>query len=254
MNDKRKIVASCSFGKDSLAAIIAAEEHGQHIDEAIYCKIMFNETISAELPEHEEFIYTKAIPLLENRYGIKTITVHPERTYCDQFYAKYKKGKKIGQIYGFPMRRGAWCNSMLKVGPISKLQNSMGGHIAVIGIAADEIERIDRKTENNKILPLVEYGITEADAFQICKEAGCLSPAYREGRKRLGCWFCHNQRIKELKRLRREHPELWKELLKLDKVSPCRFTQRSSVSQFERRFSYEDAQMTIFDFIKKESK
>lgn len=214
---------------------------------------MFNEKISAELPEHEEFIYTKAIPLLESRYGIKTITVQPKRSYCDQFYATYKKGKRVGQIYGFPMRQGAWCNSMLKVGPISKMQNSIGQHTAVVGIAADETERIDRKTENKRLLPLVEYGITEADAFQICEKAGCLSPAYRDGRTRLGCWFCHNQRIKELKRLRKEHPELWKELLKLDEVSPCRFTQRSSVRQFEERFSYEDAQLTIFDFAREET-
>lgn len=33
--DDKKLVASCSFGKDSLAAIIVAEEHGFHIDEAV---------------------------------------------------------------------------------------------------------------------------------------------------------------------------------------------------------------------------
>lgn len=49
-------VASCSFGKDSLAAIVAAERAGVHIDEAIYCRIMFDRETSAELPEHEEFI------------------------------------------------------------------------------------------------------------------------------------------------------------------------------------------------------
>ena len=50
-------VASCSFGKDSLAAIIVAEQHGLHIDRAVYCRIMFDDTTSAELPEHEEFIH-----------------------------------------------------------------------------------------------------------------------------------------------------------------------------------------------------
>lgn len=64
-------VASCSFGKDSLAAIVAAERAGVHIDEAVYCRIMFDRETSAELPEHEEFIHCTAIPLLKSRYGDK---------------------------------------------------------------------------------------------------------------------------------------------------------------------------------------
>lgn len=115
-----KKVASCSFGKDSLAAIIVSEEHGVHIDEAIYCRIMFDDQISAELPEHEEFIHEVAIPTLEKRYGIKTTIVQAEETYCSRFFTRYQKGGKIGQIYGFPMRRGAWCNSHLKIRPIGK--------------------------------------------------------------------------------------------------------------------------------------
>ena len=40
-----KKIASCSFGKDSLAAIIVSEENGIHIDEAVYCRIMFDNEI-----------------------------------------------------------------------------------------------------------------------------------------------------------------------------------------------------------------
>lgn len=249
MSDEKKI-ASCSFGKDSLAAIIVSEENGVHVDEALYCRIMFNDKISAELPEHEEFIHETAIPLLESRYGIKTSIVQAKDSYCDVFYKKYQTGGKIGQIYGFPMRCGAWCNSNLKVGPIRKWQNQVGEYTAIVGIAADEPKRINRKTENNNFLPLVKYGVTEAAAFDICKKGGgLLSPAYTKGRTRLGCWFCHNQRIKELRRLRKEHPELWEELLALDAVSPCRFTQRATVRDLDERFASEDMQLTIFDFL-----
>ena len=135
--DGKKLIASCSFGKDSLAAIIAAEEHGLHIDEAVYCRIMFDEKISAELPEHEEFIHTKAIPLLRERYGIKTTIVQAAETYCSRFFTVYKdRSKKKGEIYGFPMRQGAWCNSHLKVRPINKWQKAAGEYTAVVGIAA----------------------------------------------------------------------------------------------------------------------
>ena len=248
MNEEKKI-ASCSFGKDSLAAIIVSEENGIYVDEAIYCRIMFDDEITAELPEHEEFIHEKAIPLLKSRYGIKTTIVQAEFSYCDNFYRKFKKGGKVGRIYGFPMRCGAWCNSHLKVGPIRKWQKQAGKYTAIVGIAADEPKRIERKTENNNFLPLVKYGVTEADAFRVCKKEGFLSPAYNGGRARLGCWFCHNQRINELRRLRKEHPELWQKLLELDEVSPCRFTQRSTVKEFDARFAGEEAQLTLFDFI-----
>ena len=214
---------------------------------------MFDEEISAELPEHEEFIHTKAIPLLRERYGIKTTIVQATETYCSRFFTVYKdRSKKKGQIYGFPMRQGAWCNSHLKVRPINKWQKAAGEYTTVVGIAADEPKRINRKTERDNLLPLVKYGITEAEAFKICERGGCLSPAYNNGRTRLGCWFCHNQRINELRRLRKEHPELWKRLLALDEVSPCRFTTRSTVNQFDERFRQEDAQLSIFDFIRKE--
>lgn len=112
-----KKIASCSFGKDSLAAIIVSEENGIHIDKAVYCRIMFDNSISAEPPEHEAFIHEVAIPTLEKRYGIKTTIVQAKETYCDRFFAKYEHGGKIGQIYGFPMRRGEWCNSNLKMKP-----------------------------------------------------------------------------------------------------------------------------------------
>ena len=251
-NEELNKIASCSFGKDSLAAIIVSEEHGIHVDEAIYCRLMFNDRISAELPEHEYFIHETAIPLLEKRYGIKTTILQADVSYCDMFFKTYEKGAKIGKIYGFPMHCGAWCNSRLKMAPIRAWQAKAGNYTAIVGIAADEPKRIHRKTENNNILPLVQYGITEAEAFAICKRGGCLSPAYNNGRTRLGCWFCHNQRINELRRLRKEHPELWRELLALDDASPTKFTQRSTVRQFDERFACEDMQLNIFDFLETE--
>lgn len=241
-----KYIASCSFGKDSLAAIIVSEMNGIHINEAIYCRIMFDDKISAELPEHEEFIYQTAIPMLEKQFGIKTTIVQAKETYCSRFYTKYQRGGKVGQIYGFPMRRGAWCNSHLKIRPIDRWKKTAGEYTQVVGIAADEKDRIDRKTVTGKYLPLVEYGVSEAEAFDICRKNGLLSPAYNGGRERLGCWFCHNQRIRELQQLRKEHPDLWERLMELDAISPCRFTQRETLHDFDNRFSLEDAQLSLF--------
>jgi len=236
-----KNIASCSFGKDSLAAIICRAERGAPVDQAVYCRIMFDNETSAELPEHEDWIHNHAIPLLESRYGVKTAVVQSDRTYTDHFYSRFQKGGKTGRIYGFPFLMGPWCNDRLKVRPIKKWQKQAGEHTAIIGIAADEEKRIERNTAPNKVLPLVDYGVTEAEAFDICKKAGLLSPAYNGGRVRLGCWFCHNQRVGELRRLRVEHPSLWEKLMELDRDSPVTFKPDKTLGEFDRRFQCEGA-------------
>ena len=115
----------------------------------------------------------------------------------------------------------------------------------IVGYAADETKRIGSKTTKGKILPLVDHGITEADAFEICRKAELLSPVYDEDRTRLGCWFCHNQRLGELRRLRQEYPELWARLLALDKDSERNFKPDMTVRCLERRFEFEDAHLML---------
>lgn len=88
-------------------------EHGGQCDGAIYCRIMFDDETSAEVPEHEEWLHSKCFPLLEREYGIKTQIVQGKYTYTDCFYKQYEKGGKVGKIWGFPFLRGAWCNTRL---------------------------------------------------------------------------------------------------------------------------------------------
>lgn len=215
-------------------------ERGERIDGALYCRIMFDDNISAEFPEHEEFIHQTAIPLLKSRYGIDTAIVQAERTYTDIFYSQYQSGKNIGKNYGFPMLLGPWCNSRLKVSPIRKWEKTQGEYKSVVGIAADETKRIRRQTVKGAVLPLVDYGITETEAFEICKKHDILSPAYNNGRTRLGCWFCHNQRVGELRRLRAEYPQLWEKLLVMEKDSWRTFTPKKTLRDYDNRFAAEE--------------
>lgn len=201
MTAGKKVLASISGGKDSIAALITHIEHGGRCDGAIYCRLMFDDQRSAEYPEHEDFLYNKCFPTLEREFGIKTEIVQGKETYTEHFYRTFKRGKKIGQIYGFPSLWCPWCNSDLKVGPLEAFKKKYGEYVSITGIAADEKRRIDRKNGKGKIRPLIDYGIVEADTFAICRRYGLLSPGYSKGRDRLGCWFCHNQRLAELKRL-----------------------------------------------------
>jgi hypothetical protein len=62
-----KYIASCSFGKDSIATILLAIENNEPLDGAVFSEVMFDleRNISGENPEHIEWIYTVAIPKLE---------------------------------------------------------------------------------------------------------------------------------------------------------------------------------------------
>ena len=67
-----------------------------------------------------------------------------------------------------------------------------------------------------------------------------LSHIYTQS-ERGGCWFCHNQRVNQLRLLRKQYPEYWHLMLKWDKDSPVTFKPNGrTVHDFDRRFTLED--------------
>lgn len=112
-----------------------------------------------------------------------------------------------------------------------------------IGIAADEQPRIKRHIDaKDKVLPLVQIGWDEALCGLEATYMDMLSPTYTDGQLRDGCWFCHNQGVNQLRRLRKNYPKLWEKLLKLDDDSPVTFhPDGHTVRDFDKRFELEDA-------------
>ena len=53
---RTKYIAACSGGKDSIATILLALEHGETLDEVVWVEVMFNKELSGEVPEHRVFI------------------------------------------------------------------------------------------------------------------------------------------------------------------------------------------------------
>lgn len=96
-----KHILSCSFGKDSIATALLALQHGEPLDELVYCEVMFSEEISGELPEHNRFIHETAIPYFEQR-GIPTRVLRSEKTYLSCFYHVVTRGKTKGDAFGIP--------------------------------------------------------------------------------------------------------------------------------------------------------
>ena len=169
----KKYVASCSFGKDSLASVILAHEHGEPLDEIIYCEVMFSKEISGEVPEHRDFIYNTAIPKLE-AWGYKVTAIRGEVTYLDSFNHLLIRGKSQGMKRGFPSFVGCSINRDCKTRPIERYWKAqIGDNVEqYVGIAIDEPERLKRLEGTNRVSLLAKYNYTEEMARKLCEDRG----------------------------------------------------------------------------------
>ena len=236
-----RTLASCSFGKDSVAAVLLAKKHGEPLDEAVYCEVMFDKTISGEVPEHRDFIYTKGIPALE-RMGVKVTVLRSEKTYVDLFTGRVTRGPKKGMVRSFPVCGKCYVQRDCKLKPILRYQKTLPPDtVQYIGIAKDEQERLLR-LGGRQVSLLEKYNCTEQDAKELCRQAGLPSPIY-EFTNRGGCWFCPNAKRKELRHLYDHHPDLWARLLELQalpgKVSE-KFNRTQRFSDIDAMFREED--------------
>lgn len=173
--------------------------------------------------------------------------IKPKRS-ADEEYKPYK---------GFPLRRGPWCNNLKDSEAIGKWCKKFcetakpGGVINVVkylGIAADEPVRIERHSKKDDvILPLVDIGWVEEYCRQWCYANDLLSPTYNTS-LRGGCWFCHNQRLDQLRILRKEYPDLWRLLLKWDLDSPVSFhSDGHTVHDIDKRLAAEETGLVPAD-------
>lgn len=202
-----KHILSCSFGKDSIATALLALQHGEPLDELVYCEVMFSEEISGELPEHNRFIHETAIPYFEQR-GIPTRVLRSEKTYLSCFYHVVTRGKTKGMLSGFPLSGRCTIQRDCKLPPIKAYQKALPPDtVQYIGIAADEPKRLAR-LKPGQISLMDKYHVAEPEARSMCAAEELLSPLY-DFTKRGGCWFCPNASISELRHLYRYHPELW---------------------------------------------
>lgn len=175
-----RYVASCSFGKDSVATVILAHIHGDPLDEVVYCRVMFDDHTSAEVPEHEQFIQEVAIPRFQS-WGIKVTVIQAEgKNFVERFHRLTSaRSKTPGKMWSWPVCGKCYVQRDLKLAPINRWKNSIDRDtIQYIGIASDEQERLLRLDGVSKISLLDKYGLTEADAMELCREYGLLSPIY----------------------------------------------------------------------------
>jgi 3'-phosphoadenosine 5'-phosphosulfate sulfotransferase (PAPS reductase)/FAD synthetase len=239
-----KYIASCSFGKDSIATVILAHLHNEPLDLIVFSEVMFDENISGEHPLHIDFIYNKAIPIFES-WGYEVKVLRSNKTYLDCFFnvcGERAKPERIGKYRGFPIAFKCKINSDCKVGPIKKFFKGLDC-IQYVGIAADEPERLKRLENTNKISLLAKYNYTEQRAFELCQEYDLISPVYQLS-NRQGCWFCPNARERECVWLKENKPHYWERLRELSQ------TQNLVTYKFNRTETFEELDKRLEEKVK----
>lgn len=223
-------IVSFSGGKDSTAMLLMMVERGMHIDEILFCDT------GMEFPEMAEHIKK-----VEKHIGREITVIKHEKGFehlaFDRVLTKGKRGGERG--YGWPRPNARWCTSKLKTDIISKyLRNKAKEYNVVqyVGIAADESRRV-----KDKKYPLVEWGVTEADALKYCYDRGFDWGGLYEMFGRVSCWCCPLSSLAELRNLRKHRPELWDKLKDMDERSFNTFRIDYSIKQLDERFAKEEA-------------
>lgn len=160
---------SLSGGKDSTAMLLLMIERGLPINTVLWADT------GMEFPEMYDHI-RKVDDYLYRERGIHiTMLRHPKGFEYLMFEEEKQKPSSIENrqrlgvpLYGngWPGVKVRWCTGQLKTHLISKEVNRIKGEyqaLHYVGIAADEPKRI-----KNEQYPLVDWGITEAEALKLC--------------------------------------------------------------------------------------
>lgn len=243
---------SLSGGKDSTCMLLQMIERDMPIDVVLFADTGME---FLEMYEHiaklDEYLHQKRgihITTLRHPKGFEWLMFEEPKQKASSIEKRKRQGiPLLGN--GWPGIRVRWCTGQLKTYLINKEVNRLKAEksaLHYVGIAADESQRC-----GSEQYPLVTWGITEADALRYCYEQGFRFGNLYEIYHRASCWCCPFQRIDELRKLRRHHPELWKQLLKLDHRALAQFGQNPlgqfrkgwTAAQLDERFAREELRL-----------
>jgi 3'-phosphoadenosine 5'-phosphosulfate sulfotransferase (PAPS reductase)/FAD synthetase len=219
-------------------------ERGDPLDEVMFCDT------TMEFPAMIRHV-EKVRKVIEAA-GIKFTELRAEHDFEYYLTQHEVEGRKPGSAfygvpgYGWAGHKSRWCTKTLKVGIMERHLRDLQEDFEVIqyiGIAADEDYRMDRKGNQDPRHrhPLRDWGWTEADAMQYCRDRGYDWEGLYDIFDRVSCWCCPLKNYDELRRTRKHFPELWEKLLDLDSRQAKKFQHGYSVADFDLRFRLEDA-------------
>lgn len=208
-------ILSVSGGKDSAALALYMrrrdfwrQQLGKPLTEPatpVEMEYVFCDT-KEELKETYEYL-----DVLESHLGKPIIRLSDDRGF-----------KHWLQVYGnyLPSPNMRWCTRMLKLKPFEDFVGDDEVY-SYVGIRADEQRDgyVSKKPNIMPVFPFKEDGITRDDVIRILNESGAALPKYYEWRTRSGCYFCFFQRKAEWVGLMKNHPELFEEAKKYEKIN-----------------------------------
>ena len=238
-------ILSISGGKDSTAMMIEMLERNEPIHSAVFFDTGWE--FPAMYPHIEK---------LEKYTGVRIWRLHPTIPFdhwMTQRHIRRKSGPDKGKFYrvgeGWPSPMRRWC-TRIKIDAITKFGRAIPDSVQCIGYAADEIDRNISNIALQKRFPLIEYGITEADALKICYRHGFDWDGLYQHFDRVSCFCCPLKSLKDLRTLRLHFPDLFQRMLEMERqIVPFEghggFKGYKSVADLDRRFAEEDRQMTF---------
>ena len=195
-----------------------------------------------------------------------TGTEHPE-TYCymDAFerdwlnpreleitrlrgmpWQRYKDGLSLIEYCEaanvIPLAAVRWCTARWKVEPIQRWMKENGVMIDLIGIAADESQRMRQRCR-----PLCDWFVTRQGCVEVIQAEGLDVP------RKSGCYICPFQRVSQWRELWERYPEVFERVAQLEENAQHRRTERYAtldpsgkytLRDLEKRFNAQD---TLFD-------
>ena len=237
---KDYIVCNFSGGKDSTAMVLRMIELGEHIDEVVCCDTY------KEFPAMYRHI-DKVRKIIEE-HGIKFTMLRSEKSF-DYLMFEHKAKPREGNIqrdgYSWAGPRNRWCTSRLKVDIMEKYFLDLKKKhkiVRCIGIALDEEYRLERQYANKDgfRFPLVEWRWEEKQCIEYCRARGFDWEGLYDIFDRVSCWCCPLQSLEDLRKLRKNFPDLWLELQDMDNRTWRNFKAGWSVTDLEKRFALED--------------
>ena len=203
-----KYIASVSFGKDSLAMLLLLIEKQYKLDEVIFYDTGM---------EFKTIYNTRdKVKTLLKEKNIKYTEIKSEEPFIYKMLEK-KVNKRNGEVqrgYGLCGGRCRW-GTTEKNRTIEKYLKEEYGqdYREFIGIAYDETTRIEKERKDRKLLPLVDWKMTEKDCLEYCYNRGFY---WKENNvklydvlDRVSCWCCANKNKKELENMRIYLPEYY---------------------------------------------
>lgn len=234
-----KYIASCSFGKDSLAMLLLILYRGEPLDEVI-----FYDTGMEFQAIYD--IRNKMIPILKEK-EIKYTELGPRKSFEYTMFEKL-----VNHRNGTCSKGYSWCGGRCRWGTTEKNKviskylksNYDDNYIEYVGIAYDEPQRI--KDDKYKLYPLFEWKMKENDCLNYCYERGFFweedDIRLYDILDRVSCWCCANKNLKELRNYYKYLPKYWNKLKDFQNRTNRPFkNNKFTIFDLEERFKKEES-------------